>query len=144
MDSIRHAVLKDHQRLLALLETAKRDVYGDEETLLPAFTAFVRRLRAHMRIEEELLFPVIDAIQQDAKNLTASLRREHDAFRELVAEIEGALGQGERAGLAANLRELEAALRLHEAREEQLIYTVVDRQLTATTIMDLAGLLGGA
>jgi hemerythrin-like domain-containing protein len=131
--------------LLALLELAKRDAYGDEQALMVAFTAFVRRLRSHMRIEEELLFPVIDAILQDGgKAVTVSLRREHDAFRQLVGEIEEALGRGERAGLAANLRELEAALRLHEAREERLIYSVVDRQLAATTVMDLAGLLGGA
>ena len=145
MDPIRHAVMKDHQRLLALLELAKRDALGDETALMHAFTAFVRRLRAHMRIEEELFFPVIDAIVQNGgKSVTASLRCEHDAFRQLVGEIETALGRGERAGLAANLCELEVALRLHEAREETLVYSVVDRQLAATTVMDLAGLLGGS
>jgi hemerythrin-like domain-containing protein len=144
MDSIRHAVVKDHQRLLTLLETAKRGAYGDDAALQPAFTAFVRRLRAHMRIEEEMLYPVIDAFLADDRRVTASLRREHDAFRALVAEIEATLGRADRAGLAANLSELEAALRLHEAREEQLIYASVDRQLAATTVMDLAGLLAGA
>lgn len=139
MEKIRKAFTHDHQRLQAHLDDlVGRISDGDFGNAEVALTAFARRLRAHLRIEEEVLFPPVEHIVKSPALLaTAALRREHDLFRGLLAEVEASSSSA----ALGNLRELQAALRLHVEKEEKLLYPTVDRLLSSTSILELAALL---
>lgn len=142
-ESIRHAATREHHRIMALLDGTLREIAGgDVPGARTTLTAFARRLRTHLRIVDELLLPVVARTVQDhgfAAGLAAT--REHAVFTELLAEIEDALAHAEPGRVTGNLRELRAALQLHFAREELVLYPMVDRAVQASTVMALAELL---
>lgn len=143
MTSIRQAFVREDQRVLGELARFISEAQdGDGEPNRETLTAFARGVRTHIRIEEEILFPVAERVVQDPEyGLTAALRREHGALRNLLGEIERALGHDDRAALAGNLRELQAALRLHLTKEEQVLYPLVERTLGSSTVLEMAALL---
>src|SRR4051812_32610520 len=105
MDTIQQALTREHHRLLALLDAALRELAeGDDAT--PTITAFARRLRAQLRIEEELLFPAAERIVQDVGYPpTAALRREHEVFARLLGDVERDLARADRDAAMGDLRE---------------------------------------
>jgi hemerythrin-like domain-containing protein len=142
MDTIQEALTREHHRLLALLDGAVRELTTGEDDAMKAVTSFARRLRAQLRIEEEVLFPAAERVVQDNEfATTTALRREHAVFKKLLAAIEQDLERGQRGAAAGDLCELRAALRLHLDKARQIVFPMVERRLQATTILELADLL---
>lgn len=128
MRSLLHAFHRDHHHLMALVGATRQALEDGGDA--SALDALARRLRRHLRIEEEVLFGAVDRVVQDPRYpITATLRREHDVLRELLADCEHALAAGNRAGAAGNLRELEVSLRLHEHKEAQVLYPMAEHAL---------------
>jgi len=112
---------RDSRRLEALLEVIDRYVAsGDLTTARDAFTHFDQRLRARIRIEEEVVFPMAEKAVQDPRfGATARMKREHLVLLDLLAAVEE--GFSSRQGLQADLQELRAAARVHFRAEHEAL-----------------------
>lgn len=93
-------------------------------------------LRAHLHLEETVLFPVLEAANLAMPVFV--MKREHGQMwpllQRLVADEADALDDGSRKALCGDLNQL---LQIHNGKEEQILYTVVDR-LVAEGDEDLA------
>jgi hemerythrin-like domain-containing protein len=121
------SVCRDHNHLAALVRAAGSALAdGDAGPL----SALAGRLRQHLRIEEEQLFPAAERLVDDPSfHLTATLRREHDVLRGLLAEVEQELARDNFAGARGNLSELATTLVLHQRKERQVLFPMLERLL---------------
>lgn len=129
--------LRDEHRALAPELAAVRDAAdavgsaAGSEYVERARRLLVRHLVPHMDAEEAVLYPAID--RAAGSDVTTSLRRDHDEIRRRLADLAGqsAAPAGSRANdLRAALYGLDAVVQLHVAKEEELYYPILDRQLS--------------
>lgn len=136
-----HAVHRDHNHLLALASAAGSALRGGDRSPLDALAV---RLRRHLRLEEEQLFPAAERLVEDPRfHLTATLRREHGMLRAILAGVEAELAHDNLAGAIGDLRELASALGLHERKERELLYPMLERRLGGQDLSALLMLEGG-
>jgi regulator of cell morphogenesis and NO signaling len=129
--SVAELLEEEHHRLTALCEQAfEADTQGRHCEALECFSAFRRGLLRHIRVEEDLLFPVFEIrAGLPAAGPTATMRAEHRDIRLLLADLALALDQG-RATAGALKRALDCLLSDHNRKEEAVLYPVLDRLLT--------------
>jgi hemerythrin-like domain-containing protein len=126
MRNLLTALARDHHRTLSLIAAAQHELARDGA--VPSLAEVGRALRSHLRTEEEVIFTAIEALVDDPKfHVTATLRREHQALRELFAGVEAAVATDNRAGAIGDLRELAAAIATHERKEHQVLYPMAER-----------------
>jgi hypothetical protein len=120
----------DHRHLDHALTAAREHV--DRDHLAAARLAveeYARGLERHLRIEEELVFPVFEARTGMSGGPTALMREEHRAMRVALAMMRDGVGRGDPEGFRAGLRFLHTILPEHNAKEH-VLYPTVDRLLT--------------
>ncbi|MGH9884122.1 MAG: hemerythrin domain-containing protein [bacterium] len=122
-----HGVLR---RVMYLYDEAALRLDGKRELPLDALGAcagIVRRVIEdyHEKLEEDFLFPRYEKAGKLA-DLTAILRRQHQAGRALTAQItamaKAPLADADRAQLAAALRSFNHMYRPHAAREDTVLF----------------------
>lgn len=127
-----------HQRLDDLLDDV--ELMADAESWQDArrrFDAFRRELEAHIRLEEEMMFP---SFEQDAPMLrgpTMVMRAEHAAIKAFLEEVAGALTE-ERA-ISRATAELERRLAAHNFKEERVLYPAFERTAPSSARAALTG-----
>jgi iron-sulfur cluster repair protein YtfE (RIC family) len=126
------ALAWDHDRLDALEQAAhfSRDA-GDLTAAFDLFARFASGLSRHIAAEENLVFPLLEerAGLPPSVGPTAVMRDEHRRIRELIEEIDGAIGDA--AGeVDAPRRALRELLALHNLKEERVLYPAVDSVLS--------------
>ena len=87
----------------------------------------IGRVRRHIEVEEEALFPVLDACAGIPSGATSVMRMEHAEIRRLMAEVTESL---ERAGgerFVMSLAALTARIYAHNGKEERILYPAADR-----------------
>jgi uncharacterized protein (DUF2249 family)/hemerythrin-like domain-containing protein len=118
----------DHDRLDALEAAAfEKRCAGDLEAARDLYSAFAAGLRRHIGVEEQILFPAFEerAGMPPTEGPTAVMRAEHREIEDLLAKIEGAIGE---AGPSVETlrRSLHMVLEDHNLKEEQVLYPVTD------------------
>jgi iron-sulfur cluster repair protein YtfE (RIC family) len=83
-------------------------------------------MRRHLRVEEEVVFPLFEARTRIAGPVEV-MRREHLAIEALLELVRAALDRGERAAAAAAVAKLDALLGPHHLKEERILYPKTDR-----------------
>jgi len=122
----------DHGRLEALEEAAfrARDS-GDLTSAFDLFAQFASGLSRHIEAEESIVFPTFEdrAGLPPSIGPTAAMRDEHRRIRELLLQVDGAIGDaaGDVEGPRAALR---ALLAVHDLKEERILYPAVDSLLS--------------
>ena len=118
-ESIAGLLTADHEEIDALFAKA---VEGDA----PALEAFKKRLRLHMRLEEELLFPVLSgtSLAAPARVMTG----EHDRLRGLLDDDD--------------LQALPTCLGSHNVKEERVIYPACEGPAFEPVVARLRDALG--
>jgi hemerythrin-like domain-containing protein len=91
-----------------------------------AFSVLDRRLRDHMAVEEETIFPVIDSWLDGDGGFAAPLRGDHDAIRQLLEQVSAALGRRERDAALMTLSQLATCLGEHSDREDEVLYPAAE------------------
>jgi iron-sulfur cluster repair protein YtfE (RIC family) len=149
MDSTHHAfhgvtdyLAWDHDAQEDALIEARDAVDEDQfEVALSHFDHYQRRLLRHMRLEERVLFPLVESLTPQVAPAVAEMRHEH-------GHVIGLLGAARQAIVAARAEAFRQAfdalglvLMAHEAREERLVYPVLDRSLSPEQRADLAARL---
>ena len=106
---------------------AARD-WVNAERLLAAFHA---EMTTHFRTEEEVLFPAFEAATGMTMGPTRMMRVEHAQMRELLDQMDAALGKQDRDTFAGAAETLLIFMQQHNMKEENILYPMCDRGLAA-------------
>lgn len=138
---------KDHHRCDELFAMSEETVQAGNWVLAEAqHRQFLDAMLRHFAMEEEALFPAIEAANGNPMGPTAVMRHEHEQMRTLFAEMSQALNgrrAGEYLGASENLLVL---MRQHNAKEERILYPVSDNLLATqreSLLQKMQGLSGG-
>jgi iron-sulfur cluster repair protein YtfE (RIC family) len=94
-----------------------------------SFEAMERHLRGRIRVEEESLFPTLERLVDDARfEPTRRMRRQHAVLLDLVDSLRRSIARREWSTAVFDLRELQAALRLHLDEERRVLFPILGTQ----------------
>jgi iron-sulfur cluster repair protein YtfE (RIC family) len=129
MDSISSYMQQDHAAIDGIAERAAAAAQRrDWPTLAREGAEFLRRLRQHIEVEEQLLFP---AFEQRTGMTTAGpsqvMRVEHEQMRPILARMDAAVAGQDGDGYQRESRALFDILLPHNQKEEQMMYPMLDR-----------------
>ncbi|MCC6212466.1 MAG: hemerythrin domain-containing protein [Burkholderiales bacterium] len=139
MTSIGDFMARSHKQCDDMFARAEQAARRDDWPSAAAeFGEFREALAQHITMEEDVLFPALEgATGMSGGGPTAVMRMEHARLRALFEQMKQALGARDAArypGLCELLVEL---LRQHNAKEEGILYPMMDRVLGA----EAAGLI---
>ena len=130
-DSVTAYLSLDHRRLDALLRDAQARVAGAHWPEAARTQAqFERGMERHIRLEEEIVFPLFEARSGIVDGPTAVMRDEHRCMRRALSLMRAAIEARDRAACDEALAFLEAVRPAHYAKEERILYPMTDRLLT--------------
>lgn len=104
---------------------------GDAARASAAWVAFDRRFRAHLTMEEDVLFPALEQATGMQGGPTHVMRLEHQQMRGLLDQMGEAAAQGDFAGVADDGDTLLMLIQQHNMKEENVLYPMADRALGA-------------
>jgi iron-sulfur cluster repair protein YtfE (RIC family) len=129
-DSVTAYLGWDHDRLDEALRSVSSAVGTGRFTEAAArFEEFELGLLRHMRIEEELLFPVFDARSGMVNGPTDVMRDEHRQVRTALGLMRRGLQRTDAGAYCDGLRFFDSVLPDHNAKEEHILYPTLDRLL---------------
>lgn len=115
-------------RLAAVCSSVRN---GRFEAARREFDGYERHLTRHLRIEEELIFPVFEARSGIVGGPTAVMRDEHRQVRKAVALMRAGLEKSDATEYDEGCRFLDSVLPDHDAKEEHILYPALDVLLSA-------------
>ncbi len=121
----------DHDRLSTLLADVTAEVEaGRLEEARQAFRRWEEGFTRHLRIEEELLFPLFEAKAGIVAGPTETMREEHREARRAASMMREGLGRRDAEAYREALCFLRSILPGHTSKEERLLYPATDGLLT--------------
>jgi iron-sulfur cluster repair protein YtfE (RIC family) len=88
---------------------------------------FLRRLRLHIEVEEQVLFPVFEQrTGMVAAGPSKVMRIEHEQMRPIMAQMEAAAAAQDGPGYRGAAKALFDILLPHNQKEEQMMYPMLD------------------
>jgi hemerythrin-like domain-containing protein len=122
----------DNDRLDATLAGVCHEVEaGKLEEAEADYRVFLTGLKRHIRLEEELLFPLFEVRTGVTGGPTEIMREEHREIERALELMEGALVRRSTEAFADGCRFLRSLLPDHNAKEEHVLYPTTDRVLSA-------------
>lgn len=122
----------DHDRLDAILvDVCLRVDAGKLGEAEAGYREFLTGLRRHIRLEEELVFPLFEARTGVTGGPTAVMRDEHLEIERALEMMREGLAQKSADSFREGLRFLRSVLPDHNAKEEHVLYPTTDRVLSA-------------
>ena len=135
MASISETLGEEHRRCDDLFTAAEGAVdAGAWEEAAARLAAFREALEAHLTLEEERLFPALEAAEPHAQGPTAVMRQEHRHMRALAEELGQALAARDRERYLGAAETLLVLMQQHNAKEEHVLYPMSDRLLGPETL----------
>ena len=129
-DSVTAYLSSDHERLDALLQEAGiRVADGRWPDAAESQALFERSMERHIRLEEEIVFPLFEARSGIVDGPTAVMRDEHRCMRRALAMMRAGIEAEDPAGFAEALSFLNSVRPDHDAKEERILYPMTDRLL---------------
>jgi hemerythrin-like domain-containing protein len=105
---------------------------GDAALATTKWTEFAGRMRRHLAMEEEVLFPAIeDVTQMRGAGPTEVMRHEHRQMRGLLDEMARRADSKDFDGLLDQGDTLLMLIAQHNAKEEGVLYPMADSALAA-------------
>lgn len=130
-DTVSAYLAAEHHRLNALLDEVADAVadgrFADARGIWESFQAGLLR---HLRIEDELVFPVFEVRSGMSDGPTVALRIEHGQIRRIAALLGAALEREDAAAFRDALGFLDAFVIDHESKEEHVLFPTTDLLLT--------------
>jgi iron-sulfur cluster repair protein YtfE (RIC family) len=120
----------DHDDIDRILEHFRAANARREPGAVATYREFKARLERHIGWEEDILFPLFERLSGLRDNgPTVVMRSEHRTIRTLLDAIDAALRHG--TSIEADESALLAALATHNMKEENILYPLIDRQVSA-------------
>lgn len=112
---------------------------GDAEAAAQAWQAFDERMRRHMAMEEDVLFPAFDSRSgMGGGGPTAVMKMEHDQMRGVLDQIGEHMASGDADGALDLGDTLLMLTQQHNVKEEGMLYPMAENMLAS----DWAALAG--
>jgi len=111
---------------------------GDLAAATTRFDVYEARLLRHMGLEERILFPLVESLAPQVEATVQEMRAEHARIRRSLTAMRQSLAEGDARGFRNSFEALGLVLLKHEAREERVVYPVLDRSLSPEQRVDLA------
>jgi iron-sulfur cluster repair protein YtfE (RIC family) len=119
----------DHRGIDELFEQAQKRVRDGQAALArEPFEKFAARLGRHIRLEEEVVFPLFEARTRIAGPAQV-MRREHRLLEAHLEQARLALASEDLPRFAAAAASLGALLGEHNMKEERIVYPKTDQAL---------------
>ncbi|CDI04468.1 conserved hypothetical protein [Candidatus Competibacter denitrificans Run_A_D11] len=113
---------------------------GDTARCQREFQQFQAAMEWHFQKEEEELFPTFEQTTGNTMGPTRVMRLEHQQMREALAEMQGALGQGDLDEFLGQSETLLILMQQHNIKEEQILYPMCDRFLASNAAAVIAAM----
>jgi len=111
----------DHSEYEVLLFRCQESVSQEDwDTAFAAFESLVAHLKAHMAMEEEILYPAYEAIEEFPQGPTESLRHEHDEIVRHMRDLKRVLKTRNSEHVFESLLPLEKLMIKHHEKEEDI------------------------
>ena len=94
-----------------------------------AHQRFVEGMEQHLKAEEELLFPAFEQASGMSEGPTSVMRHEHEQMRQLFRQMGQALDAQEVDDYLGASETLLIMMQQHNAKEEQILYPMLDQVL---------------
>lgn len=144
MESITHYMQQDHVLIDGIAANAvaaaeSRDWAG----LASEGGEFLRRLRQHIEIEEDVLFPAFEqrtGMSQGGPSV--QMRVEHEQMQPILARMQSAIAAQDASEYISASRALFDILVPHNLKEEQMMYPMLDQAVgddAPTLLADVKG-----
>lgn len=130
MRSISEALAQDHRRLEHALEASLKQVSAAQwDAAAATFGAFRQGMERHMQIEEQILFPAVEAGTETP--LTAILRKGHRDLCVFFDELDDAIAARDAEECGRNVNSIRSLLARHDEKEEAELYPAAQALLGA-------------
>lgn len=120
---------RDCDQLLALAEDALDK--NDFEDAQKKYQDFKEEILKHFEMEEGYLFPLFEEKSGMTQGPTQVMRMEHTQAKMLFTKLDEAMSQKERDRFFSLSESLMILLQQHNAKEEQMLYTIIQSHLNA-------------
>jgi iron-sulfur cluster repair protein YtfE (RIC family) len=120
----------DHARLLSLLERAEQALAADPAIAGEALRGFASGLARHMRLEEEVVFPLFEVRTGLVGGPTDLMRQEHVELETTVEALQAALARGSCAAFGEAAALFRRRFSSHVSKEEHFVYPAVEQGLS--------------
>ena len=129
MPSIKETMSADHRRCDTLLsETEALISEADWSHGAKDFDTFHAAMRRHFSIEEELLFPALEAHVGQGVGPTQIMRSEHVQMSRLLSGMEDSVSRQDRDHYLGLSETLMIIMQQHNMKEENILYPMADRE----------------
>ncbi|WP_229506620.1 hemerythrin domain-containing protein [Massilia sp. BJB1822] len=93
------------------------------------FAAFAKVLEQHMQMEEQIMFPALEAAIGSNYGPTSVMRSEHQQLRQIVGRMSDSIAQRSTDAFFDDADTLRMLLRQHNLKEESILYPMAERVL---------------
>ncbi len=93
------------------------------------FAAVAKVLEQHMQMEEQIMFPALEAAIGSNYGPTAVMRSEHQQLRQIVGRMSESIAQRNTDAFFDDADTLRMLLRQHNLKEESILYPMAERVL---------------
>jgi iron-sulfur cluster repair protein YtfE (RIC family) len=104
---------------------------SDWQRLRPVFNEFTTETERHFSREEKILFPRLENVMGSADGPTQVMRLEHEQIRLLTGNLKVMIENKDRDGILGEAETLLIMMQQHNAKEEQILYPMMDRILVS-------------
>lgn len=130
MSSFSDYLGNDHRRIDESFADADAAAACSEwHQCVTAFSAGQQSLLAHIRMEENVLFPAFEAASGMASGAIYVMRAEHQQIQALLAGMQQAAANWDNDTFLSLSGDLHQALVQHNQKEENILYPMADRLL---------------
>jgi hemerythrin-like domain-containing protein len=120
----------DHHFCDELFAAAEQAVEGGQwQQAAEAHQRFVDSIEQHFQAEEELLFPAFEQAGGMSEGPTSVMRHEHQQMRALFTQMDSALAAQSSEEYLGASETLLILMQQHNAKEEQILYPMLDQVL---------------
>lgn len=133
MESISSYMEEDHDLIDGIAERAVAAAQASDWAALEREgSEFLRRLRRHIEMEEQLLFPAFEQrTGMTESGPSVVMRMEHEQMQPILARMEQAVASRDGSAYRQASDALLQTLVPHNVKEEQMMYPMLDRAMGA-------------
>ncbi|MHB8348053.1 MAG: hemerythrin domain-containing protein [Acidiferrobacterales bacterium] len=143
-DSIYSELSTDHRRCDDLFSAAENYVHrGDWHSAGTSFQDFLDTTLRHFKVEEIILFPMLEVRTGQTMGPTRIMRSEHEHMRELFGDMKRDIETQDRRHYLGSSETLLTLLQQHNLKEEQVLYPMADKALASEVLELLQRMRGG-
>jgi hemerythrin-like domain-containing protein len=124
-DKIITMMLKDHGKIINLLNQLEKNEEQDSEIQIEAFNQFKWELKRHFLVEETAIFTYYDPEDDEGYSMVPKLIKDHKEISEMLSSLEKILKDNEDFDTATFRKRLST----HKDYEEETFYPMLEREL---------------